>query len=78
MSLNHLKISSLKEGENCNYLEIIEADDINTKKMKEKVKAEYLRSTKKALELKLNCGNRFKAINTWAVSLFHKSAAFID
>ena len=49
-----LKISSLKEGENCKYLGILEAEDIKIKKMKEKVKAEYLRRTRKVLELKFN------------------------
>ena len=37
---NDLKISALKEGKNCKYLGILEAEDINTKKMKEKVEAE--------------------------------------
>ena len=64
--------------ENYKYLGILEAEYINTKKMKEKVKAEYLRRTRKVLESKLSSGNLFKAINTWAVSLFCYSAAFID
>ena len=51
---NDLKISSLKEDENYKYLEILEAEDINTNKMKEKFKAEYLRCTRKVLESKLN------------------------
>ena len=46
--------------------------------MKERVKAEYLRHIRKVLESKLNGGNIFKAINTWALSLFGYSAAFID
>ena len=45
--------------------------------MNEKVRAEYLRHTRKVLESKLNSGNLFKAINTWTVSLFCYSAAFI-
>ena len=75
---NDLKISSLKEDENNKYLGILEAEEKNTKKMKEKVKAEYLRRTRKVLESKLDSGNLFKAINTWAVSEFRYSAAFID
>ena len=47
-------------------------------KIKEKVKTEYLRRTRKVLESKFNSGNLFKAINTWVVSLFRYSAAFID
>ena len=38
---NDLKISLLKKGENYNYLRIVEAENINTKKIKEKFKAEY-------------------------------------
>ena len=75
---NDLKISSLKEGENNRYLGILEAEEKNTKQMKEKVKAKYLRRTRKVLESKLDSGNLFKAINTWAVSVFRYSAAFID
>ena len=51
---------------------------MNTKKMKEKVKAEYLRRTRNVLESKLNSGYLFKAINTWAVSSFHYFTEFID
>ena len=46
--------------------------------MKERVKTEYHRHMRKVLESKLNGGNIFKAINTWEVSLFGYSAAFID
>ena len=78
MLTNDLKISSLKEGESYKYLGTLEAEDINTKKTKEKVETEYLRRTRKILESKLNSGNLFKAINTWAVFFFRYSAAFID
>ena len=37
---NNLKIFSLKKGENYKYLGILEAKDINTKKMNENVKTE--------------------------------------
>ena len=43
---NDLKISSFKEGENYKYLRILEAEDINTKKMKEKVKGVHRRTRK--------------------------------
>ena len=36
MLSNNLKISSIKEGENYRYLGILETEDINTKKIKEK------------------------------------------
>ena len=69
---NDLKIFSLKEGENCKYLGIFEAEDINTKKMKGKIKAEYLRRTRKVLESKLNGRNLFKAINNcYSAILLH-------
>ena len=76
--LNDPKVSSLKEGENYKYRGIFKAEDINTKQMKEKVEAEYLRRTIKVLESKLNRGNLFKAINTWPVPLFRYSAASVD
>ena len=75
---NDLKISSLKEGENYKYLGIHQAEDISTEKIKGKVKAEYLRRTRKVLESKLKSGNLFKAISTWGVSLFRYSDAFMD
>ena len=75
---NDLKISSLKEGENYKYLGILQAEDISTEKIKGKVKAEYLRRTRKVLESKLKSGNLFKAISTWGVSLFRYSDAFMD
>ena len=50
---NALETSSLKESENYKYQGIVEAEDTYTKKMKKKVKAEYLRRTRKVLELKL-------------------------
>ena len=56
---NDLKISSLREGENCRYLGTLEAEDINTKKMKRKVKAKYLRGTRTVLESNLKSGNLF-------------------
>ena len=44
-----LKISSLKKGENYKCLSTLVAEDINTKKMKEKVKVEYLNAPEKFL-----------------------------
>ena len=45
--------------------------------MKDKVKKEYYRRVWKVLDTKLNSGNVFKAINTWAVSVGRYSAAFL-
>ena len=49
------------------YLTILEADTIKHAKMKEKIKSEYLRRTRKLLETKLNSWNLIKVINTWTV-----------
>ena len=68
----------MEEGDTYKYLGIIEADRIKSQDMKEKIKQEYLRRTRKVLETKLNSGNLIKAINTWAVSLVRYSAAFVD
>ena len=46
--------------------------------MKEMVKAEYLRRSRRVLETKLNGGKIIKGINTWAVSLLRYYALFID
>ena len=55
---NNLKISSLKEGGNHKYQGILEAKDINTKKMKEKSKLNTLGTPESFLSLpKLNSGN---------------------
>ena len=53
-------------------------NDNNSNNSNNKVKTESLRRTRKVLESKLNSGNLFKAINTWALSLFRYSVAFID
>ena len=45
--------------------------------MKEKIKKEYLRRTKKLLETKLYCQNLIKGINTWAVLLVIYSGPFL-
>ena len=49
---NDLKISLLKKGENYKYLRIVEVEDINTKKIKEKVRAEFLNAPEKFLSHK--------------------------
>ena len=42
------------------------------------MKKEYYRRVRKVLETKLNSGNVFKAINTWAVSVARYSTAFLE
>ena len=52
------------EGAGYKHLGILQADQIRYTKMKEKVKAEYLRRVCKVLETNLNDGNIIKGINT--------------
>ena len=51
---NKDKIKTLAENETYKYLGILEADTIKQAEMKEKIQKEYLRSTRKLLETKLN------------------------
>ena len=45
--------------------------------MKDKIRKEYLRRTKKLLETKLSSRNLIKRINTWAVLLVRYSGPFL-
>ena len=62
------KIRMLSEKESNKYFGILEADIIKQVKVKEKIKKEYLRRTRKLLETKLYSRNLIKRINTWAVT----------
>ena len=54
--------------EGCNYLGVLEMDDISQEKVKEKVQKEYYKRVKAVLKSKLKCGNAVNAINIWAVA----------
>ena len=54
--------------EGCNYLGVLEMDDICQEKVKEKVQKEYYKRVKAVLKSKLKCGNVVNAINIWAVA----------
>ena len=56
---------------------MLEADEVMVNEMKGKVKKEYYRKVKKVCGTKLNSGNVFKPINTWAVSVTTYSAIFL-
>ena len=56
---------------------MLEADEVMVNEMKGKVKKEYYRKVKKVCGTKLNSGNVFKPINTWAVSVATYSAIFL-
>ena len=74
---NKDKIKTLAENETYKYLGILEADTIRQMEMKEKIKKEYLRRTRKLLETKLNSRNLIKGINTWAVPLVRYSGPLL-
>ena len=74
---NHDKIWTLREEEIYKYLGILEADTIKQMEMKDKVRKEYLRRTRKLLETKLSSRNFIKEINTWAVPLIIYSGHFL-
>ena len=74
--LNQEKIRTLGKKETDTYLGILETDSIKQEEMKEQIKQEYLRRTRKLLEPKLYCRNLIKGINTWAVSLVRYSGPF--
>ena len=57
------KIRTLGEKETYNYLRILEADIIKQVEIREKIKKEYLRETRKLLETKLYSRNLLKRLN---------------
>ena len=75
--LNHDKIRTLGENETYKYLGILEADTIKQGEMKDKIRKEYLRRTRKLLETKLFNRDLIKGINTWAVPLVRYSGPFL-
>ena len=56
----------------------MEAHDIKHKKMKVKIKEEFVKRPAKLFKSKLNSGNLFHAINTRAVSLYRYGARMLD
>ena len=74
---NQDKIRTLAENETYIYLGILKTDTIKQVKMKNKIKKEYLRRTRKLLETKLNSRNLIKGINTWTVPLVRYSGPFL-
>ena len=63
------KITTLGVKETYKHLGILEADTIKQVEMKNKIKKEYLRRTRKLLKTKLSSRNLTKGINTSAVDL---------
>ena len=56
----------------------MEADTTKLVEMKDNIRKEYLRRTKKLLETKLSSINLIKGINTWAVPLVRYSGPFLN
>ena len=75
---NQDKIRTLGEKETYKYLSNWEADSIKQVEMKDKIKKEHLRRTRKLLETKLSSRNLIKGINTWAVHLVGYSGPFLE
>ena len=73
---NQDKIRTIAENETYKYLGILEADTIKQIEMENKIQKEYLKRTRKLLEIKLNSRNLIKGINILAVSLVRYSGAF--
>ena len=74
---NRDKNRTLEENETHKYLGILEADTIKQVKMKDTIRKDYLRRTRKQLETKLSCRNLIKGIKTWAVPLVTYSGPFL-
>ena len=74
---NHDRIRTLEEKETYKYLDILEADTTKQEQMKDTIRKEYLRRTRKQLETKLSGRNYIKGINTWAVPLVRYSGPFL-
>ena len=72
---NQEKIRTLREKETYKYLSILEADTIKQVEMKEKI--EYLRTTRKLLEIKIYSRNLIKGIDTWDISVVRYSVPFL-
>ena len=66
---NHDKIRTLGENETYKYLVILETDTIKQVQMKDKIRKEYIRKTRKVLETKPSSRDLNKGMNTWAVPL---------
>ena len=74
---NQDKFRTLAKNETNKYLGILEADTIKRVEMKNKIQKEYLRRTRKHLEINLSSRNLIKGINTWTVVLVRYSGPFL-
>ena len=65
------------DDEGYKYLGILELDKFKEREMKDIFRIEYLRRLKLVMKSQLNCKNKVKAGNTWAVSLMRYGAGTI-
>ena len=72
-----VKKKEKKKRKKYKYLGVLEADTIKQSEMKEKVRKEYLRRTKKLFKIKLCSRNLIKGLNTWVVILIRYSGPFL-
>ena len=75
---NNETIKSIHEENGYKYLGVMEANQVLSGQMKERLRKEYKRRVKKILKSKLNGGSTITAINTWAVSMMRYAAPFVD
>ena len=66
-------IRTLEEKETFKSLGILEVDTIKQVEMKDKIKKEYLKRTRKLLETKLCSRILIKGMNTWGLSIVRYS-----
>ena len=74
---NHDKIRTHGENETYKYMGILEADTIKQVEMKDKIRKEYIRRTRKLFETKLSSRNLIEENNTLAVLLVRDSGPFL-
>ena len=74
---NDQEIKEINVDNEYKYLEILEADGIKDKEMKEKIRKEYTRRVRQVLKSKLNRVNAFSAINSRAVAVVRYSAVVV-
>ena len=70
-------IPELESDKGYKYLGILEANDILHTEMKDKIQKEYCKRVRQLTLSKLNGGNTFRAINSWAVFLVKYSAGIL-
>ena len=70
-------LETLGEKETCKYLGILESDTFKQVEIKDKIRKEYIRRTRRLLEIKLSGRNLIEGINTWTVPLVRYSGRFL-